>query len=330
MHATATAAAAVHDPSRTSVLLASDRRAGPWDAGAVAATDRVRRGAVALRLGAGAVVRAEPGPAGPLTLEVRVAGGDHLLRVWGPSGTPPEVAAAALDHAAAWAGHGDDPTPLDRSARAHPVVAGLWRRLGSPRLSRLPRVGEAVGRAVLGQLVQGAEAARSTAQVAALAGTPSSAALWHWPTARQIGAVPAWALRRCGVSLRGARALHAAAVEDARLERARENWEHLEARLRALPGVGAWTSGEARRALGDPDAVPVGDYNLPQLVGSVLTGEQRARAEWTDEEMLALLAPFAGQRGRLIRLVERAVAARLVRYPARRAPRAALSAHRYW
>lgn len=311
------------------VLLAADRRRGGWDVGAVAAVDRPRHGAVAVKSG-GAVLRAEPGPIGPLLLEARADGGDHLLRVWGPAGTAVEVAEAALAAAAAWAGHGDDPAPLDALAGSHPAVARLWRRLGSPRLSGLPRVGEALGRAVLGQLVQAVEALRSTAQVAALAGTSAHNGLWQWPTARQVGSVPAWSLRRCGVSLRGARALHAGAVEDGRLERARRDWDHLDARLRALPGVGAWTSAETRRALGDPDAVPVGDYNLPALVGSVLTGEERPRAAWSDEEMLALLAPFAGQRGRVLRLITLAVAARLARFPARRAPRAALSAHRYW
>ena len=71
-------------------------------------------------------------------------------------------------------------------------------------------------------------------------------------------------------------------------------------RLRALPGVGAWTAAEvALVALGDADAVPIGDYHLPHMVAWNLAGEPRA----TDERMLELLEPFAGHRGRVIRLL---------------------------
>ena len=52
-------------------------------------------------------------------------------------------------------------------------------------------------------------------------------------------------------------------------------------------------------ALGDADAVSVGDYHLPSLVSWALAGERRG----TDERMLELLAPFAGHRGRVIRLL---------------------------
>jgi len=72
-------------------------------------------------------------------------------------------------------------------------------------------------------------------------------------------------------------------------------------RLQLVPGVGAWTAAEAaQRALGHPDAVSVGDYHLKNVVVHLLTG----RARGTDEEMLALLAPWGGQRQRVMRLIE--------------------------
>jgi 3-methyladenine DNA glycosylase/8-oxoguanine DNA glycosylase len=72
-------------------------------------------------------------------------------------------------------------------------------------------------------------------------------------------------------------------------------------RLRLISGIGPWTVAETmQRALGDPDAVSVGDYHLPNMVVHVLTG----RARGTDEEMLELLAPWAGQRQRVMRLIE--------------------------
>ena len=50
---------------------------------------------------------------------------------------------------------------------------------------------------------------------------------------------------------------------------------------------------------GDDDAVAVGDYHLPNLVAWNLAGEPRG----DDARMLALLEPFRGQRGRVLRLL---------------------------
>lgn len=313
-------------------LLAADRRRGIGDLTAGVILDRAGRGAVAARAPGGAVRRAEPGPCGPLVLEARRGVDGLALEVWGPPATPPTAAEQALAAVAAWAGLDDHHDGFGDLVGTHPVLRALHRRLGSPRLSRLPRVGEAVGRAVIGQLVQTVEARRSTAQVAALIGEATSGGLWAWPTANTVGSTPAWALRRCGVSLRGAQALHAASTAEAGLSAAQGDWTAFDRRLRTLPGVGAWTSAETRLALGDPDAVSVGDYHLPTLIGSILSGPAGDGPDggWTDAGMLAVLAPYPGQRGRVIRLVINGLTAGLVRRPARRAPRAALSRHRYW
>jgi 3-methyladenine DNA glycosylase/8-oxoguanine DNA glycosylase len=77
---------------------------------------------------------------------------------------------------------------------------------------------------------------------------------------------------------------------------------HLDAhaRLRAIPGVGPWTSARiAMLALGDPDAVLIGDLHLPHLVSSALAGEPRG----SDERMLELLEPYRGHRARVVRLL---------------------------
>ena len=90
-------------------------------------------------------------------------------------------------------------------------------------------------------------------------------------------------------------------------------------RLQALPGVGPWTSAEvAIVALGDADAVSVGDFHLPHPVSYALTGERRrhrrahARSCWP---------PWPGHRGRVLRLLSRSG-----RYPDRRGPRMAVRA----
>jgi 3-methyladenine DNA glycosylase/8-oxoguanine DNA glycosylase len=75
------------------------------------------------------------------------------------------------------------------------------------------------------------------------------------------------------------------------------------ARVRALPLVGPWTAAEVgQRALGDPDAVSVGDFHLCHVICWALAGEPRG----SDERMLELLAPYAGHRARVIRLIEAA------------------------
>jgi hypothetical protein len=71
-------------------------------------------------------------------------------------------------------------------------------------------------------------------------------------------------------------------------------------RLTALPGIGPWTAAEVGMvALGDPDAVSVSDYHLPNQVAWALAGEPGA----DDARMLELLEPYRGQRGRVIRLI---------------------------
>jgi hypothetical protein len=55
-----------------------------------------------------------------------------------------------------------------------------------------------------------------------------------------------------------------------------------------------------QRACGDPDAISVGDYNLPRLVGWTLAGQRDA----DDGLMLELLEPYQGQRYRVQRLLE--------------------------
>ena len=56
----------------------------------------------------------------------------------------------------------------------------------------------------------------------------------------------------------------------------------------------------AQRALGDPDAVSVGDYHVKHQVAWILAREPRG----TDERMLQLLEPFRPHRGRVQRLIE--------------------------
>jgi 3-methyladenine DNA glycosylase/8-oxoguanine DNA glycosylase len=113
--------------------------------------------------------------------------------------------------------------------------------------------------------------------------------------------IPTWEWHRAGVDPGRARtvvtAAHAAHRLDESLSLPRA--ERLQ-RLRALPGIGAWTAAEvAQRAWADPDAVSVGDFHLPDLVGWALIGRPV-----DDDGMLELLSVYPGHRQRAIRLIE--------------------------
>jgi 3-methyladenine DNA glycosylase/8-oxoguanine DNA glycosylase len=121
------------------------------------------------------------------------------------------------------------------------------------------------------------------------------------PRAEVVAETPYYVLHRFGIEMRRAGVIRELARRSARLDRladlpgavARE-------RLAALPGLGPWTAAEvAIIALGDADAVSIGDYHLPHSVSWMLAGEPRG----TDARMLELLEPFAGHRGRVLRLI---------------------------
>jgi 3-methyladenine DNA glycosylase/8-oxoguanine DNA glycosylase len=81
-----------------------------------------------------------------------------------------------------------------------------------------------------------------------------------------------------------------------------KSWPVAEARdaLTSLPGVGIWTAAEtAQRAFGDADALSVGDYHVPKMIGWTLLGRPVV-----DEVMVALLEPMRPHRHRVVRLLE--------------------------
>jgi 3-methyladenine DNA glycosylase/8-oxoguanine DNA glycosylase len=93
-----------------------------------------------------------------------------------------------------------------------------------------------------------------------------------------------------------------AAAREARTVDATFGYESAAARaaLGRIRGCGPWTVEMVMGfALGDADAVPVGDLHLPSLVAHALVGESRA----DDARMLALPEPHRGHRFRLIRLL---------------------------
>jgi 3-methyladenine DNA glycosylase/8-oxoguanine DNA glycosylase len=247
----------------------------------------------------GAVWRTCRTPAGAGTIRIVAQPGDASIHAaaWGPG------ADWLLETFPASLGADDDPSGF---VPGHPVVCDLALRYPGWRVPRTGRVLEALVPAVLEQKVTGGQAWRAWRTLLAWHGEPAPgpapAGMWVFPEAAMWAAIPSWDWHRAGVDGGRSRTVIAAAAVASRLEEtAGLPHDAAERRLRAVPGVGAWTAAEVlQRAHGSADAVSVGDFHLPSQVVYALTGEPRA----DDARFLEVLEPWRGHRYRVIRLVE--------------------------
>jgi 3-methyladenine DNA glycosylase/8-oxoguanine DNA glycosylase len=249
----------------------------------------------AMRLTRSRAARATRTPDGPASVAIAIDGGCVRADAFGPG------ADRLLDGLPRFLGLHDDPAAL---LPAHRLVAELARRLRGLRIGASGAVMEALVPAILEQKVTGSEAFRAYRGLVRRYGeaAPGPLGLRLAPAPETLASLPYHAFRPFGVEQRRADVIRRAARVAPRLEEAADmRAEAADARLRSITGVGPWTSAEVRaRALGDPDAVSVGDFHLKHLVAWTLAGEPRG----TDERMLELLEPYGGQRGRVIRLLE--------------------------
>jgi len=240
------------------------------------------------------VWRATRTPEGPASMRLRQKGSNLLVEAWGPG------AEWAVAHSPSLCGEEDDATGF---RPVHPVIAALWRRHPGLRLPRTRAVFEALVPAVVGQLVTSEEARASYRALVTALGerAPGPTPLTLPPSPQHLATTPYWTFHRFGIERRRAETIIRAARSAKRLEETvTMDMASAYARLEAFPGVGRWTAAKvAAVALGDPDAVPLGDYHLPHIVGYIFDGTPRS----TDERMLELLEPYQGHRGRVIRLL---------------------------
>ena len=271
----------------------------------------LRRGATdpTIRLTADATWRATRTPLGPGTERLAVDRGDTLhIQAWGPG------AEWLAEWAPALVGEHDDDSDFRPE---HPLIRDLWRLHPGLRIPRSGAVFEAAMGSILEQMVPGAEAWQGWRALVRDLGEPApgpQAGLFVAPDPALLAATPYHAFHRHGIARRRAETIRRAAAHAARLEEALDMpLDAARNRLCALPGMGAWTAAEvAMVALGDPDAVSVGDYHLPHVVAWALAGERHG----SDERMLELLEPYRGHRARVLRLLLTSGAT-----PPRRGPR---------
>jgi hypothetical protein len=248
----------------------------------------------------GSVWRTSLTPEGPGTIRVKGSSADGWTTVsvaaWGPG------ASWLLAAVPGQLGADDSRAGFEPS---HPLLREMSRRYRGMRVGRSGRVLEALVPAVLEQKVVGVEARRAWRLLLLRFGDPAPGpapdGMRVFPPARTWLRIPSWEWHRAGVEGVRARTIIGAAQVAGRLEEivAMASGD-ADGRLRALPGIGPWTSAEVRqRACGDADAVSVGDYHLPAAVGWALAGRKV-----DDAGMLELLAPYAGHRYRVTRLVE--------------------------
>ena len=236
-------------------------------------------------------------PDGSASLAFRPVGGEVIADAWGPG------AGWAIGQLPALLGNDDDPSgfqPRD------PVVRGLVSRLGVPRLGATGRWYEAMATAAIYQRVVSADARTAVARMGRLFGAdvPGGGPLPLFPSPDAALRVPDHGFHRAGVDRARTRVIRVAAKHAHRLEALKER-PAADARewLQRLPGVGPWTAARTTgAAAGDPDAVPVGDLHVPVLVTYALTGATGGN----DDSMLEALEPYAGHRGRVVRLVKAA------------------------
>jgi 3-methyladenine DNA glycosylase/8-oxoguanine DNA glycosylase len=255
------------------------------------------------------VWRATRTPDGPASERISVLPeGAVRVEAWGPGAT------WLVEHAPALIGELDDDSgfrPRD------PLLRELHRRHPGLRIGRTEAVFEAAMASILEQRVAGAEAWRAWRELVRDLGERAPGPLPGLtvpPEPARVAAARYPVFHRYGVERGRAETVRRAATHASRLEEALGMpLDAGRSRLRVLPGMGHWTAAEvALVALGDPDAVSVGDYHLPHVVSWALAGERGG----TDERMLELLEPYRGHRARVLRLL---LAAGLA--PARRGPR---------
>ncbi|QBJ96188.1 DNA-3-methyladenine glycosylase 2 family protein [Rhodococcus sp. ABRD24] len=247
----------------------------------------------------GTVWRTSLLPSGAVTYRLRQRGSNTVdVRVWGSGAEEFGAFAPGLvgEHDADAAGTFEP---------SHPKLVDAHRRYPNLRIVRTARVLESLVPAILEQRVHTEAAYTSWRRLVGKFGTPAPGpapdGMRVPPPADVWRRIPSWEFHAANVDPRRAQTIVACARVADRLEEIVDlDRDAAHRRLRAVPGVGAWTAAEvAQRALGDADALSVGDFHLASIVGWTLLGRAI-----DDDAMVEYLADLRPHRYRAIRLLE--------------------------
>lgn len=232
---------------------------------------------------------------GPATVTIAVGSGKLEATAIG------DGAMRAIDAVPRTVGLDDDPDDF-------PEPAGILRDLhlshSGLRLGSTGRVFDSLLPTVLGQRVTTNEAKRSYRGLVAALGDPApgDTRLSLPPLPQSVATMSYEDLHPFGIERSRAEIVIEVARRAARLEEIVQ-MDHADAvrRLYAVRGIGEWTVNSVMgSAWGDKDAIPRGDYHMPNLVSWMLAGEPRG----TDERMEELLEPFRPYRRRAVVLLK--------------------------
>jgi len=233
---------------------------------------------------------------GPATVSLDYVEGELRASATGPG------AESALTAVPRTVGLDDDPSSFEPGTG---LVREMHRQYRGLRLGATGRVFDALLPAIIGQRITTDEARRGYRKLVRLVGEPAPGdaglilpprpdavlGLRH-PDFHQLGIETARARVICEVARCAGRLEEITTMERAVAVR----------RLQAVPGVGPWTAAQVMgRAWGDRDAIPLGDFHLPNTVAWALAGEPRG----TDERMVELLEPYRPNRRRALLLIKR-------------------------
>lgn len=171
-------------------------------------------------------------------------------------------------------------------------------------MARTDRAWDALVAGILGQKVQTTKAVESRRLLSRKFGerAPGPNGGWILPAPETVANLGYADFHQLGVERKRSETLIKVAREMKRLDNLTDKTPaQVSARIMAIRGIGPWTAGMVTAtAMGDPDAVPLGDYHIPNTISWLLAKEPRAN----DARMLELLEPYKGHRCRVIRLAK--------------------------
>jgi len=250
--------------------------------------------------GDGTVWRTSRMASGPVTYRIAADGRDEIAaEAWG------DGAAELIEGLPTLLGSRDNPETFQPR---HPKLRDAHRRNVGLRVPATGRVLESLVPAVLEQKVLGIDATACWRRLVTRFGDPAPgpapAGMRVPPTAATWLGIASWDWHRAGVDARRARTARVCATYADKLETAAaanpDNPATVYRLMLALPGVGPWTAAQVgHRALGDADALPIGDYHLAAMTGWALAG-----TTIQDDDVEEFYEPWRPHRYRVVRLLE--------------------------